>query len=364
MHKSKTRVAIVCGGRSPEHDVSLSSARNVHDALDPNKYAVQIIRIGVNGIWERIPTVDALADTPTKAEDSNLPFPRASPLPPDTSERNAAVPTLLGDVDVVFPIIHGPYGEDGCLQGMLRMFDIPFVGSDVLGSAVGMDKDVMKRLLSHAGLPVCKYFVLRRERPDSHNWDDVTRRLGACIFVKPANAGSSIGISRATSEKEFTDAAQLAFQFDNKILCEEAIVGREVECAVIGNDKPVASTVGELVVNCDFYSYDAKYSKESTTIARIPAEVPADLIDRIRKLAVDSFVTLECAGLARVDFFVSHEGAIYVNEINTLPGFTNISMYPKLWEASGLSYPALVDQLIQLAIQRHQLQSSLLHCRA
>jgi D-alanine-D-alanine ligase len=261
-------------------------------------------------------------------------------------------------IDVVFPILHGPFGEDGTVQGLLKLADLPFVGAGVLGSAVGMDKDVMKRLLRDAGIPIGKFMVLR-----SHEafppFKVPAERLGLPLFVKPANMGSSVGVSKVHDAGEYEAALGLAFEYDTKIILEEFIRGRELECSVLGSEPPAASLPGEVVSTHEFYSYDAKYLDEKGAALEIPAKVPAETAREIQELAVNTFQTLSCEGLARVDFFLKADGGVLVNEINTMPGFTKISMYPKLWEAGGISYSALIDTLIELAIQRFNREKKL-----
>ena len=253
----------------------------------------------------------------------------------------------------MFPLIHGTFGEDGCLQGLLRLLNVPFVGAGVLGSAVGMDKDVMKRLLNHAGIPTVKFRVITRKSARETGFAVLEQELGLPFFVKPANAGSSVGVSKVASAAEFGEALRAAFRYDEKLLIEEGIHGRELECGVLGNDEPAASVVGEVVVRDEFYSYEAKYVNENGAILEIPALLSLEISEIVRELAVKAFKVLDCAGMARVDFFLADDGRVLLNEINTVPGFTNISMFPLLWEASGLSYSELVDRLIEFAIQRH-----------
>lgn len=352
----KIRVAILFGGKSAEHEVSLQSARNIVEALDKKKYEPVLIGIGKSGAW--LPPVAsqqylALADARRKQP---APGSKSVALIP------ASAGSLTGDaggqkIDVVFPILHGPFGEDGTVQGLLRLADVPFVGAGVLGSAVGMDKDVMKRLLRDAGIPVAPFLVAGSEEPVSFVL--AKKKLGLPLFIKPANLGSSVGVNKVRNAAEFKKAVAEAFRYDSKIIIEQFIKGREIECAVLGNEKPIASVPGELVLKSDFYSYDAKYLDADAMTPEIPAKLPKAVTEKIRALAVKAFKVLSCEGLGRVDFFLADKGTIYVNEINTLPGFTNISMYPKLWEASGLSYSTLIDRLLQLAIQRHEKQKRL-----
>ena len=268
----------------------------------------------------------------------------------------------MGSLDVVFPVLHGTYGEDGTIQGLLEMADVPYVGSGVLGSAAGMDKDVAKRLLRSVGLPVVDGFVLRAapRRSVADVAAEIDAGLGWPVFVKPANMGSSVGVSRVADAGALAAALDGAFRYDTKVLVERGHAVRELECAVLGNDAPRASVVGEIVPTHAFYSYEAKYLDEHGAHLRIPADLTAEQSERLRSMAVAAFEALELAGLARVDFFLDkHSGELFVNEVNTLPGFTRISMYPKLWEATGLGYAALVDELLRLAMERHATRRAL-----
>ena len=354
---SKIRVGVICGGKSAEHEVSLQSARNIVDALDRERFEVTVIGIDKQGQWH----VNDAADFLLNADD-----PRRIALNPSAGdialvpgrERQQLIAAessqgALGQLDVVFPIVHGTLGEDGSLQGLLRMANLPFVGSGVLGSAAGMDKDVAKRLLRDAGIPVAPFVTLNRRTAAEADFDALSATLGSPLFVKPANQGSSVGVSRVETALEFQQALALALAFDHKVLVESAVAGREIECAVLGNDDPEASVCGEIVVENGFYSYDTKYIDDDAATVAVPADIDAGASEAIRDIAVRTFQVLECAGLARVDVFLTPEGNIVVNEINTLPGFTRISMYPKLWQASGLNYSALVTRLIELAMARH-----------
>jgi D-alanine-D-alanine ligase len=261
-------------------------------------------------------------------------------------------------LDVVFPILHGPYGEDGTVQGLLKLAGLPFVGAGVLASAVGMDKDVMKRLLRDAGLPICKFRAIKSHEKIP-GFNEVTSELGCPVFIKPANMGSSVGVSKVNDEKEYLTAVLQAFCFDAKILLEEFVPGRELECSVLGNEEPAASVVGEIKSTHEFYSYDAKYIDESGAVLEIPAKISEEISSRVRELAIKTFQAVECEGLGRVDFFLKENNEIIVNEINTMPGFTTTSMYPKLWEASGISYSQLIDRLIELALKRFEKEKKL-----
>jgi len=262
-------------------------------------------------------------------------------------------------MDVVFPVLHGPFGEDGTVQGLLKLAGIPFVGPSILGSAVGMDKDVMKRLLRDAGIPIAAFMVFKRSERDAIHFRDVKKRLGIPVFVKPANLGSSVGVSKVNNKKGFLRACENAFQYDNKILVEAYIKGREIECAVLGNEHPLASLPGEVIPSHEFYSYEAKYLDDKGARLQVPARLSPSATKAVQRLAVQTFTTLCCEGMARVDFFLRDNGKLIVNEINTIPGFTAISMYPKLWGASGVSYQKLIDTLLKLALERFKRDKAL-----
>jgi D-alanine-D-alanine ligase len=348
---AKIRVGILYGGKSAEHEISLQSARNVFDALDREKYEPVLLGIDKSGRWHAVPdaaflVVDGNSKTVVVAPGSGG---LISPLEGEPSLLGGA--SLMGAVDVIFPILHGPFGEDGTVQGLLKLADVPFVGSGVLGSAVGMDKDVMKRLLRDGGAPVGNYIMIRAHE-SIPAFQSVTAELGLPLFIKPANMGSSVGVNKAHDEAEYYAFVKEAFAYDRKIVVEEFIQGREIECAVLGNDEPAASLPGEIITRHEFYSYDAKYLDESGAALEIPAKLPPELVKKVQELAVKTFRVLNCEGLGRVDFFLRGDNELIVNEINTMPGFTRVSMYPKLWEASGVSYTKLIDSLIELAFER------------
>lgn len=348
----KIRVGVFFGGKSTEHEVSLQSARSVIDNLDKQKYEIVLIGIDKLGRFhfgpERLASPSQPLAIPQMTAGTEI-VPSNIVLPTADVSANADVP-----LDVVFPVLHGTGGEDGTIQGLLRTLNVPFVGPDVLGSAIGMDKDVTKRLLRAAGIPCARSLTVLRHQIDELSYAQITDVLGDTLFVKPANLGSSVGISKVRSENEFMSAVEDAFAYDTKILIEEGIKGREIECAVLGNEFPKASILGEISAAHGFYSYDAKYIDPNGAKLQIPADLPRAISDKMRAMAVDAFQILCCEGMARVDFFLKDDGSALVNEINTIPGFTKISMYPKLWEASGLSYAALLDELIRLAIERHE----------
>ena len=355
----KIRLALLYGGRSGEHDVSIASATSVMQAIDRDKYDVLPVYLTPEGRW--LPGVEPArltagarpAAAPVALFSSDPQQPGLLPL----SEAEVQ-PERAQAVDVVFPLLHGTYGEDGTVQGLLELANVPYVGSGVLGSAAGMDKDVMKTLFAAAGLPVAPHLLVRR-----HEWeqrpatvrDRVLQTLPLPVFVKPANLGSSVGISKVSDAAGLSNALDLACRYDRRVLVEQGLDCREFECSVLGNDDPQASVIGEIIPSREFYDYQAKYSDDESSELRIPADIDAALADDLRAMAVTAFQAVDAAGLARVDFFFeTSTGKPYVNEINTLPGFTTISMYPKLWAAGGLSYAHLIDNLVRLAIERHQ----------
>lgn len=352
----RIRVGIIFGGRSEERDISLLSARSVIDAIDKSRYEVLPIAISKSGKWlspaqsEQLLLAPAPSWEPTCSQEAPPPHHELMNVEDSTSGTTR-------QVDVVFPILHGPYGEDGTIQGMLELAGIPYVGAGVLASALGMDKALMKDVFRQRGLPIPDYQVVMRwqwQKNRDEIIEEVENHFSYPCFVKPANLGSSIGISKARSREELMAAIDEAARFDRKIVIEEFIDGREIECSVLGNDEPIASGLGEIIPARDFYDYEAKYHDERTQLI-IPAPVPAEVVAKARRLAVEAFLAIDCAGMARVDFLLERRNLnIYVIEINTIPGFTQVSMYPKLWEESGISYPDLLDRLIQLALERHR----------
>jgi D-alanine-D-alanine ligase len=326
----------------------------VYDAADKSKYDISLVRVEKSGAWTLLNSVGDLQAAPGYERfDSLGPVLQPAALSESDMLRTIAGSSLDQGVDVMFPLVHGTFGEDGCLQGLLRLLNVPFVGAGVLGSAVGMDKDVMKRLLNHAGIPTVRFRVVTRKSARESCFAALAQELGSTLFVKPANAGSSVGVSKVVNAVEFSEALRVGFRYDEKLLIEEGIHGRELECGVLGNDEPEASVVGEVVVRDEFYSYEAKYVNESGAALDIPALLPSETSEKVRELAVTAFKVLNCAGMARVDFFLTDDGRVVLNEINTVPGFTNISMFPLLWQASGVGYPELIDRLVVLAMQRH-----------
>jgi D-alanine-D-alanine ligase len=363
--KKKIRVGLVFGGRSGEHEVSLASATSVMANLDSETYEVVPIGITREGSWLLGTDPPTLLATETQVgEDAmNAEQTTAVTFTGDPSLRRL-IPMQgneplgeKGALDVVFPVLHGTYGEDGTLQGMLEMANVPYVGCGVLGAALGMDKEKMKMIFQALGLPVVGYLVYRRslwERSPETIMDVVEQRLSYPCFVKPVNLGSSVGISKAHDRGELEQAIELAAEFDSKIIIERGINCRELECAVLGNDEPIASVVGEVIASNEFYDYNAKYLDNMSQVV-IPANIPHAVADEVRRQSVSAFLALDLNGLARVDFFLDKiSGQVYINEVNTMPGFTQISMYPKLWEASGLPYAELLNRLIELAIERYE----------
>jgi len=335
---ARVRVAVLAGGRSSEHDISVASARSVVDALDPERYETVVVEIDRGGRWE------------LASDAGELPERSIETLP--VVARSAPAATL-GQVDVVLPILHGPFGEDGTVQGLLELAGVPYVGAGVAASALCMDKDLFKAVLRDRGIPVARNVTLREGDASEHPFPYP-------VFVKPARLGSSVGISRVTHADELVAAVELARRHDDKVLIEEGVQGVEVECGVLGNRDPIASVVGEIVAHADWYDYSAKYDEGGMELV-IPARITPDEDDRVRQLAVDSFAATECEGMARIDFFVRTDGEVIVNEINTIPGFTSTSVYAKLFEAAGIGYADLLDRLIALALERHERRARLLY---
>jgi D-alanine-D-alanine ligase len=360
----KLRVLVLFGGRSAEHEISLLSARFVVEALDPERFEALLVGIDKQGRWQlesRESLLGAGKDARAVALSAGVPQVSLPPRPaPDGGALELAVEARAPQgVDVVFPVLHGPMGEDGTVQGLLELSGLPYVGAGVLGSAVGMDKDVMKRLLLQAGLPLLPYVTLRRarfERTRSAALADA-ERLTFPVFVKPANLGSSVGVSRVLEPSALGAAVEHAFEFDDKVVIEQGLDHpREIECAVLGGDTPMVSVPGEIVVDHPdgFYSYAAKYLDDAGATTRIPAQLSAEEIATAQQLSLRTFEALECEGMARVDLFLGKDRQLYVNEINTIPGFTQISMYPKLMQASGVEPRELVTRLIDDALTRGQ----------
>lgn len=350
---SKIRVGLIYGGRSGEHEVSVLSANSVMSAIDQEKYEVFPIGITKEGRW--LPGQSPVPLVASKDLQVRLLGSEENNVSEKLENRGGEILSALREtVDVIFPVLHGPFGEDGTIQGLLELADIPYVGGGVLASSVGMDKAVMKAVFEQKGLPVGKYLTyIRKELSDFERIAaEVERELQYPCFIKPANLGSSVGITKAHNREELKKSLEVAAKYDRKIVVEALLTGREVECGILGNDEPAASVVGEIIPCAEFYDYEAKYVLNDSKLI-IPAPLPETLTSRVQDLAVKAFKAVDCAGLARVDFFVDEAtNQIFVNEINTIPGFTRISMYPKLWEASGIGYVELIDRLLQLAVER------------
>ena len=351
MSDGRIHLVVLFGGRSAEHDVSCTTAAHVLRAVDPDRYRITPIGISTDGQWALSEQALAALEAGPEAIPGRL-EPIGSSVSPSPVLADAA---SGADRTVVLPLLHGPMGEDGTVQGLLELADLPFVGSGVLGSAVAMDKAMAKQVLTAAGIPQARYRTFAEHELSPGTPSDLADELGLPAFVKPANMGSSVGVSKAHSVEEIRDAIEHALTYDETIVVEEGIVGREIEVAVLGNREPEASLAGEIVPGEEFYSYDDKYVTDGAQLL-IPAPLETEAMDDVRRLAIDGFRALRCEGLARVDFFYETDGAargFLLNEINTMPGFTPISMYPKLWIHSGMSYAGLIDRLVELAIDRH-----------
>ena len=337
---ARVRVAVLMGGRSSEHEISLASARSVIEALDPARYEAVTVEIGRDGRW-------ALGSA-SRAELERDGRSAAETLPVPTSR----VPETLAGVDVVFPVLHGPFGEDGTVQGLLELADVPYVGAGVTASALCMDKDLFKSVLRDKGIPVTQSVTLLR------NQDEFENPFGFPVFVKPARLGSSVGITKARNDEELRAGIELAFRHDEKVLVEEFVSGVEVECSVLGNEQPIASIPGEISANADWYDFSAKYDEGGMELV-IPPRVSQEAIERVQEVSVQAFRVTDCEGMARADCFVRDDGEVLVNELNTIPGFTATSVYAKLFEASGIPYEELLERLVQLALERHERRAKL-----
>ncbi|MCK5511132.1 D-alanine--D-alanine ligase [Candidatus Parcubacteria bacterium] len=348
----KLNIAIIFGGRSAEHEISVISARNIIKAINKKRYNISLIGIDRNGRWLFCSEEELLSEKKLFLENKKS---KNAMIIPYTKKEKFFL--RLGKnnklIDVVFPVLHGPFGEDGTIQGLLKLFNAPFVGSGVSGSAICMDKDISKRLLKEANIPVANFLVFKNHQKNNLSFNKIKNNFSLPFFIKPANLGSSVGISKVKNKNEFNKAIKKAFSYDNKIIIEEFIKGKEIECSVLGNLNPIASILGEIIPMHDFYSYEAKYLDENGAKMAIPANIPKSVIKKIQKLAIKTFETLSSGGMGRVDFFLTAKNKIFVNEINTIPGFTSFSMYPKLLEHSGVSYSKLIDRLIELAIERY-----------
>jgi len=355
-------VGIVYGGRSPEHQISLLSAQNVLKSLDKEKYEPVLIGIDKEGTWHINQEGLALinADDPNKIAMQQVDMPVI--ISQNTGEKSLTstkTKASVGNIDVLFPILHGTYGEDGSIQGLAKLADLPCVGCGILGSAVGIDKDIMKHVLRSSNIKVADWVTIRNSA-DQADYQEIEAKLGHELFIKPANLGSSVGVSYVKTEKDFQAALQHALQYDHKVIIEEKISGREIECAVLGNEHPRASIPGEVKAAGGFYSYENKYLDEKGAELFIPADLSEEQVAKVQALSIDTYRQLECRGMTRVDMFLTNDDELVINEVNTIPGFTNISMYPKLWEVSGISQTALITELIELAIAEHARLNKLL----
>lgn len=363
----KKRVAILFGGRSTEHQISLLSAKNVIDAIDREKFEPVLIGIDKSGQWHLNEGAIQLinADDPKLIALNKIDNPIL--VSQNTDEHQMVTMDNMqnvGKIDVIFPVLHGTYGEDGTVQGFAKLANLPCVGCGILGSAVGMDKDVTKRLLRDAGIKVADFVTLRKGYNDHLSYEEISAKLGPDLFIKPANLGSSVGVSFVNNKENFDIALANAFKFDPKVVIEEKLFGREVECAVLGhNAKPEASAIGEVIPKSSFYTFENKYIDEGGAVCDIPAKLDDETIMRIQALAIDTYRLLECEGMTRVDMFLTPQGELYLNEVNNIPGFTKISMYPKLWEISGLSYTDLLTKLINLAIESNDQRNDLIQAQ-
>ncbi|MBJ2126377.1 D-alanine--D-alanine ligase [Flavobacterium sp. IB48] len=356
----KTKIALVFGGKSAEHQVSLNSATNIFNAINKNKFEVILLGVDKKGRW-KFQTNYQNADVNLTREDY---FKNSIPVFIDNVDDKLLIVDknnieVLETFDVVFSIIHGTFGEDGTLQGFFKSLNIPFVGPDILGSAICMDKDVTKRLLRDNNIPIADFVTLNKVESAKIDFEAIKEKLGLPMFVKPSNAGSSVGVNKVIDKVTFEAAVKEAFKFDNKILVEEAILGKEVECAILGNQEPKSSVIGEIIPTKDFYSYDAKYQDVDGAKTKIPADISVQISEKLRETALKAFATVCCEGIARVDFFLRDDNTFVLNEINTLPGFTEISMYPKLWAQTGISYPDLISKIIEFSLERHERDNKL-----
>lgn len=358
MAQKKIRMTLLVGGESAEHAVSLESGKNVADALDSERYELHIIAIDKKGVMRLLPDVSALSKTDV-ARPIDVESIGTEVFIVPGQNRTAQIMELnsgkmRATIDVVFPILHGPYGEDGTMQGYLRLLGLPYVGSGVLASAVGMDKEATKCLLRDAGLPIPNFIAIKRHEVKSHDFNFIKNKLGLPFFLKPANMGSSVGVHKCNSEDSFHKALKDAFQYDTKVMVEEFIQGREIECAILGNKDLIVSVPGEVIPQHEFYSYDAKYLDENGAKLEVPAKLEASLISKIQNLAMQVYKAIGAEGMSRIDFFLKSNGNILVNEINTIPGFTKISMYPIMLNHTGVAYYKIIDRLVELAFERNK----------
>lgn len=341
---SKQNLAIIFGGKSTEHEISILSAKSILKHLDRSGFNLSVIKIDTSGHWW-------LMDENNLDDNSGVPV-TLIPGKPKTELISLKDGSLITTLDVAFPVLHGVFGEDGTIQGLFKMVDLAFVGCDVLSASSCMDKDVTKRLLRDSGINVAPYLIATNQHIPS--FEEVENELSMPVFIKPANLGSSVGVYKVSDKAGYDEKIKQALGYDHKVLIERLIIGKEVECSVLGNEEPKASLPGEIITNTDFYDFESKYVDSNASRTQIPASITEEQIDIVRETAVKAYQTMSCQGLARVDFFVTTDDEVMINEINTLPGFTNISMYPKMWEASGIGYSELLSLLIELAITKHE----------
>ncbi len=360
--KNTIRVGILFGGRSAEHEVSLQSAKNVIDSIDRKKFEVVLIGIDREGRWYLNENTNYLLNQ-NNPEMIRLENSKTEIALTPTGENHRLIKlqdsTCIKNIDVLFPVLHGPYGEDGSIQGLAKLANIPCVGAGILGSAIGMDKDIMKRLLRDANIAIAKFVSVNRHDILDYPFEKIKNSMGLPFFVKPANMGSSIGVTKVETEKDYSAAIKKGFEYDLKVMIEEFINGREIECSILGNDEPICSIPGEIIPNEDYYSYRAKYIDEQGALLEVPAKLTKKITEEIQELSIRAYKALSCSGMARIDMFLTPNEKIVVNEINTIPGFTKISMYPKLWEYSGIGYSELIERLITLAIEDFKQRSEL-----
>jgi len=353
----KIKVAIVFGGRSPEHNISLLSAYNVVGNIDRSKFEPVLLAIDKDGIWHYGGDTMKLSK-PTDAAKVSLPkYDKIVYVSQNAHERSVIdkkTGEVITKIDVLYPVLHGAYGEDGAIQGMAKIAGLPCVGCGILGSSAGMDKDVTKRLLRDAGIGIADFVTLRKGYNDHLTYKEISKKLGNELFIKPANLGSSVGVSFVDNESDFNQAVAEGFLYDPKVLVEEKITGREIECAVLGNENPQPSTIGEILPKTEWYTFENKYIDDDGAGLAIPADIGKEKTAEAKRIAVQTYINLELCGLTRVDMFLKTDGEIIVNEVNTLPGFTKISMYPKLWDHAGIQYQDLITKLIGLAIDKFE----------
>ena len=360
---NKTTVGLLFGGKSPEHNISILSAKNIFSAIDKDRFDVILIYINRAGVWHFCKDGMLLENGDDPKTVSYIGEKTQVSLSQNANDRqliDATSGEVIAKIDVLYPVLHGNFGEDGSIQGFAKLANIACVGCGILGSSVGMDKDIVKRILRDAGIGVADFVTLRKAYNEDMNYEEVSAKLGKELFVKPANLGSSVGVSFVADENAYNQAVEVGFSYDTKVLVEEKVTGREIECAVMGNEIIEASVIGEILPKSAWYSFENKYVDEDGAKLAIPAQLTPAQAEKARNTAIETYRLLECRGLTRVDMFLLADDHIIVNEVNTLPGFTKVSMYPKMWEAAGLPYQQLVTKLIELAIEEHQKMNALM----